>query len=184
MCIVAIDAGHSLYTSAVVEGINEWELNNSVANIIISQLKDIGIEVIRTDDISGKIDVSLFERRNTALKNKCILLISIHHNCFKNELNEDVTGVEVYYHSNNTHKDSKKLAEIVARKLSDSTKLVNRGVKNARFSVINTDEIPALLSEGGFMDSIIDRKIITSEEGKIAYAHAISDSIIEFLGGN
>lgn len=57
----------------------------------------------------------------------------------------------------------------------------NRGVKQASFAVLGCKPT-AILVEGGFMDTVADYEIITSDKGQQAYAEAVAESIIEYLG--
>lgn len=90
------------------------------------------------------------------------------------------TGTEVYWHTKGTAED-KKVASIVAPKLASQCGMKNRGVKTAAFAVL-TCNATAILIEGGFMDTVSDYEIITSENGQQKYAQAVADSIIEYLG--
>lgn len=62
------------------------------------------------------------------------------------------------------------------------TGLKGRGIKRENWYVINQNKIPAVLIEGGFMDGTNDYKVITSDEGQNAYAKAVAEGLIEFLG--
>jgi hypothetical protein len=86
--------------------------------------------------------------------------------------------VEVYTDLNPTVAD-KTLAVEIYNNLVANTGLRGRGVKSAAFTVINTNKITAVLVEGGFMDSTIDYKIITSTSGQRAYAKAVADALIK-----
>ena len=55
-------------------------------------------------------------------------------------------------------------------------------IKKANFYVINQNKLPAILVEGGFMDGTNDYKVITSDAGQDAYARAVAEGLIEFLG--
>ena len=93
----------------------------------------------------------------------------------------DATGVEVYTDINATAKDIE-LANAIYRNLPNYTGLKGRGIKRENWYVINQNKIPAVLVEGGFMDSRNDYNIITSEKGQEGYARAVAEGLIEFLG--
>lgn len=179
---IAIDAGHGYNTAGkrTPDGIREWELNNAVAKYLAEYLKGYAT-TFRTDDTTGKTDVKLSTRRNTAVNKGAKLLVSIHHNAYKGKWNY-VTGVEVYRHTLYSHKEAKELTSKLAEAISKETGLKNRGAKKALFTVIATSKIPCVLCEGGFMDSKIDYPVITSEEGQKAYAKAVADTIISYYG--
>lgn len=178
--ILVLDAGHATVTSGkqTMNGlrgvVKEWTMNSNVCNKIANILKDYDVTIYRTDDTSGKTDVSLSERVKRCNKYKPDLFVSIHHNAGGG------TGTEVYWHTYGTAED-KKVAGIVAPKLASKTGMRNRGVKQAQFAVLGCNAT-AILVEGGFMDTVSDYEIITSDKGQQQYAEAVAESIIEYLG--
>lgn len=178
-----LDAGHGYNTAGkrAPDGIREWTLNNAVCNYVQEFLKEYDVEVIRTDDITGKTDVPLANRINAAINGKADLLVSIHHNALSGRWGTH-GGVEVYTDVENQTMNDVKFAEMVNKRLAKYTGLRNRGIKSANWMVINTKLIPAVLVEGGFMDSTTDYNVIVSEKGQKAYAQAIGEAVVEFLG--
>ena len=179
---IGIDAGHGINTAGkrTPDGIHEWSLNDKVRDYMIEILREYSCEIICSDDYDdGQTDIGLTARKNTMINNKVDVYVSIHHNALSGVWG-DHTGVEVYVDRNYTEQD-RRLAELVNNRLSQYTGLKNRGIKEANFTVINQNQIPAELVEGGFMDSNIDHKVITSEEGQRAYAKAVAEALIEFL---
>ena len=179
--IITIDAGHGLYTSGKQTASNlgtvykEWSLNDKVVRKIISGLANYnGVEVHRIDDPTGKTDVPLNTRVNKSNSLKADIHISIHHNAGGG------TGTEVYWHTYGTAAD-KKLAGIVAPKLASKTGMRNRGVKQAQFAVLGC-KATAILCEGGFMDTANDYRLIISDSGQQAYADAVVEALVEYLG--
>ena len=75
-----------------------------------------------------------------------------------------------------------KLAKAIYKNLPKYTGLKSRGIKKANWTVINQNKIPAVLVEGGFMDNRGDYAVITSAKGQKAYAKAVAEGLIEFLG--
>lgn len=178
---IGLDAGHGLYTAGkqTPDGIKEWSLNDDVCDIITDILKGYDCEVIRTDKNEGKTDEPLSERINAYLKAGVSAFVSIHHNAYTGSWN-NAAGVEVYTDRKPTSAD-KKLAELIYNRLVKYTGLKGRGIKQANFYIINQNKVPAVLCEGGFMDGTADYKVITSKEGKRAYARAVAEGLIEFL---
>lgn len=177
---IGLDAGHGLFTAGkqTLTGIKEWTLNDDVCDRIEAILKDYDCEIIRTDHNEGNVDEPLSQRVNEYLKAGVACLVSIHHNAFNNQWN-GATGVEVYTDRTPIAGDDK-LANLIYQKLTTYTGLRGRGVKRANFAVINQNKVPAVLVEGGFMDSTIDYKVITSDKGKDGYAKAVAEALIEF----
>lgn len=181
MVKIALDAGHYLGTAGkrTPDGIKEWILNNAVCNYIEEYLKGYA-EIIRVDDRTGNTDVSLADRRNKAIQNGCIVLLSIHHNALNNNFS-NVTGIETFTHNNYENKQAKELAQLLAIKIAEKTGLKNRGAKQSRLAVVATSKIPAILCEGGFMDGEKDSYYIRTEEGQKAYAQAVAETLIQYF---
>ena len=181
MIKVALDAGHGLYTQGkqTPDGIKEWSLNDKVRDKVVKYLSDYEVEIINTDNDEGNTDESLLSRLKRYKDAGVDAAVSIHHNAFTGTWN-NATGVEVYVDKNPTE-DDLKLAKAIYDRMVEYTPLAPRGIKRANFTVINQNSIPAVLCEGGFMDSTSDYKYIISDEGQDAYAKAIAEGLIEFL---
>lgn len=179
---IALDAGHGLKTAGkqTPDGIKEWTLNDKVRDKIVDILKDYDVEIIHTDNDEGNIDESLSSRVAKYKSAGVSAFVSIHHNAYTGSWN-GATGVEVYTDKKPTSQDTQ-LANLIYYKLVKYTGLRGRGVKKAAYTVINQNTIPAVLVEGGFMDSTNDYKYITSDAGQTAYAKAVAEGLVEFLG--
>ena len=178
---LVLAAGHYLGTPGkrTPDGVKEWILNNAVCNYIAEYLKGYDAEIYRVDDITGKTAITLAERVKLVNKIKPHLFIAIHHNGLKGKWGKH-TGIEVFSHTNGSAED-KKVAKLLAPKIAE-TGLRNRGAKVKALEVLTCNaNIPAVLCEGGFMDSTIDNPVITSEKGQRAYAKAVADGVIEYL---
>lgn len=179
---IALDAGHGLKTAGkqTPDGIKEWEINDKVRDKEVEILKDYEVDIIYTDNDEGIVDESLTSRRAMYINQKVDAFVSNHHNALKGKWGKH-TGIEVYVDKNCTKEDME-LAEAIYKRLVEYTGLKGRGIKKADFTVINQNKVPAVLVEGGFMDSTIDHPVITSEKGQDAYARAVAEGLIEFLG--
>lgn len=179
---IALDAGHGLNTvgKQTPNGIKEWTLNDKVRDKVVELLSEYDVEIIHTDNDEGTVDESLSSRVNKYVSAGVAAFVSIHHNAFTGNWN-GATGVEVYTDKNPTTKDTQ-LATLIYNKMVAYTGLKGRGIKKAAFTVINQNTVPAVLCEGGFMDGTNDYKIITSDAGQLAYAKAVAEGLIEFLG--
>lgn len=179
--LIAIEAGHGLYTRGkeTPDGIKEWLISDNVRDKVVEFLAPYDCDFLHTDNDEGNVDESLSSRLKRYIAAGATVFVSLHHNAFTGDWN-NATGVEVYTDNNPTDADVE-LATLIHDKMVKYTGFKGRGVKKAAFTVINQNKIPAVLCEGGFMDSTNDYKIITSEEGKTAYARAVAESLIEFL---
>lgn len=178
---IGLDAGHGLNTAGkeTPDGIKEWTLNDKVRDKVVKILKDYEVEIIHTDNDEGNKDESLITRRTTYINAKVDAFVSIHHNAFTGKWN-NATGVEVFTDKNYTSKDME-LAKAIYKNLPSYTGLKGRGIKKENWTVINQNKVPAVLVEGGFMDSNIDYPVITSEKGQEGYAKAVAEGLITFL---
>lgn len=179
---IALDAGHGLKTAGkqTPDGIKEWSLNDKVRDKIVEYLKDYNVQFIFPDNDEGYTDESLKTRRAMYLNVKVDLAVSLHHNAYKNKWNQ-ATGVEIWVDKNCTEEDMK-LAKCIYKNLPSYTGLKGRGIKKENWLIINQNKVPAVLVEGGFMDSTIDYPVITSDKGQDGYARAVAEGIIEYLG--
>ena len=180
---IAIDAGHSEKTAGkqTPDGIKEWTLNDKVRDKIVEFLKDYDVEFIFPDNDEGVVDEGLTKRRTMYINERVDAAVSIHHNAYSDSGKwNNATGVEVFTDNNPIGGDTL-LAECIYKRLPEYTGLKGRGIKKANWTVINQNAVPAVLVEGGFMDSRKDYKVITSDAGQTGYAKAVAEGLIEFL---
>lgn len=180
MIKIGLDAGHGLRTAGkqTPNGIKEWSLNDKVRDKVVYYLKDYDVEFIFTDNDEGNVDESLASRVKKYIDAGVDVFVSIHHNAYNGKWN-NATGVEVFVDRNNTVEDMK-LAESIYKNMPNYIGLNGRGIKKENWYVINQNKIPAVLCEGGFMDSNIDYPVITSEAGQDGYARAVAEGLIEY----
>lgn len=182
MKIIALDAGHGLYTPGKEITLNgysktkEWFLNDRISDRIEELLADYDCKVIRVGDTTGQNDISLGQRVRTANNAGAICYISMHHNAGVNGGSGGGTVV-FYYSGSAARKDEAQRLydEIVSR-----TKLVgNRSQKVIKygFYVIKHTTMPAFLIENGFMDSKTDVPIILTAE----HAEKTAQGVVAFL---
>lgn len=180
--VIAIDAGHGMNTAGkrTPAGEREWSFNNKVALAAIKYLNGYeGAKIVRLDDPTGKTDVSLKARTDSANKAKADVLVSIHHNANTGKWGT-WGGTETFIHSSNPS-GARQLANAVQPKLVKAYGLSNRGVKSANFHMLRESKMTAILTEGGFMDSTVD--IVKMRDDKVldAAGKAIAEGVAEFL---
>lgn len=180
MIKIGLDGGHGLYTAGkqTPDGIKEWSLNDKVRDKVVGILADYDCEFVHVDNNEGNTDEPLANRVSKYLSAGVEVFVSLHHNAYTGTWNK-ATGVEVWVDRNATA-DDMRLAECIYKKLVEYTGLPGRGIKKENFTVINQNKIPAVLIEGGFMDSSNDYKVITSDVGQTAYARSVAEGLIEF----
>ena len=179
--LIYYDAGHGKYTAGKRSPSGkfeerEWFFNDVVARAFANEMKNYkGVKTVRTDDPTGKRDVPLRERTNKANKAKADFYISFHHNAYLSKWG-DHTGVETYYYKTSTK--GKAIAREVQRAVVKAYGLTDRGIKTANLHITRETNMPAVLVEGGFMDSNIDikklrdRKVLQNAGKEIAKAVA------------
>lgn len=182
MKVIGLDAGHGLKTAGkrTPTGIHEWELNDKVRDKVVSLLKGYDVKFVFTDEDEGNVDETLASRVKKYINAGVDVFVSLHHNALSGVFG-NWGGVEVYVDKSPTSKDNA-LANAIYKRLPSYTGLKGRGIKKENWYVINQNKVPAVLIEGGFMDSNNDYKVITSDKGQEAYAKAVAEGLIEFLG--
>lgn len=170
---ICLDPGHGGKDSGAV-GFNLKESDSAlkIAIEIKNILKNHGIDVLltRSDDIF----IPLYERAYMSNKANCDYFISIHHN---SAANPNARGYETWvYSERKTTQDfvNKIHSEIVGSKLFS----IDRGIKNAPFTVLTKTEAPAILLELGFINNKDDNALITSKWKSIA--SVIANAILKF----
>lgn len=101
------------------------------------------------------------------------LFVSIHCNSF----NGQAHGTETFsfYGSSN----GAKLARHIHNQLIDSLPLVDRGIKQAGFYVLEQTDMPAALVETAFIDNPADAKLLVEREDD--FARAIARGITDYF---
>lgn len=190
MANVVIDAGHGYNTAGkrTPAGEREWTFNKTVAEATINELKNYpSIKVLRVDDPTGKTDVPLSTRTNKANNFKADALVSIHHNAYLGTWGS-WGGTETYTYplgsaSNKAvNNASKRLAKLVQGAIVKEYKLADRGLKEANFHMVREVNCPAILIEGGYMDSTVDIKRMRDNSVLKAVGVAIARAIAQHFG--
>ena len=179
--VFALDAGHGLNTPGkrTPDGIHEWEIADKARDYAAEYLEPYKCKVIFPDRNEGKTDESLTSRRSMAISADVDALVSMHLNAHLGYWGS-ANGAETWVDKNCTAADLE-LANLIQKKMVKYMGLKNRGVKKENWTVINTNKVVAVLTEGGFMDNKKDHKIITSAAGQKAYGRAVAEALIELF---
>ncbi|QTD40940.1 N-acetylmuramoyl-L-alanine amidase [Sporosarcina sp. Te-1] len=184
MVKIALDAGHGRGTSGKQspDGEHEWDFNSQVVEACTARLKMYGnVEVLRVDDPTGKKDVPLGERTSKANAWKADVYVAIHHNASTGAWGK-WTGVETYtFNGQKASSKSTEIAKLVQPRIAKAMGLADRGVHQANFHVLRETNMPAVLTEGGFMDSIIDIQALRSADRLRAQGEAIADALAVYF---
>src|SRR5690625_3255077 len=182
--VIAIDAGHGINTPGkrTPDDEREWSFNSIVAQSIIDNLKKYrGVKTVRLDDPTGKRDVPLQERTNKANNANADILVSCHHNANTGKWG-NWTGTETYYYPGSTK--GKQLAQALHPSVVKAYGLRDRGIKSANFHMLRESRMPAILIEGGFMDSTIDIKKLRDKKVLKQAGKNLADAIANYFNLN
>jgi len=188
MIKIALDAGHGVNTPGKrcmkeldPNETREWILNSRICNYIEEELKEYeGVEVLRVDDRTGKIDVPRLERCDKANDWGADIFLSEHDNAGADGTN---SGGIVVFRYPNSNKFTKDMQKNMYDKLIEHTGLKGNRIsplQEKRFDVITYTKMAAVLIENGFMDSKVDVPIILSDK----FARQSSKAQVEFLVEN
>jgi N-acetylmuramoyl-L-alanine amidase len=173
---VIIDPGHGGHDKGGQWGrVYEKHLALDTSIRLEAHLKKMGYNTVltrRSDHF-----VSLPGRMEMANKHRNAIFISIHYNY---TWKQHVSGIETFYHNKNSHK----LAKDVHRGMMSRVKVVDRGVKYARYYVIRNTQMPAILVEGGFVSNSNERSRMKTAWFRDAIARGIADGVQRFRRGN
>lgn len=190
MAKIAIDPGHGRYTTGKrcmkkldPNETREWVLNDRVGKELAILLESAGHEVLRTDDVTGEVNISLENRVKKANNWKADFFISVHHNAGIN--GGTGGGIEVYVARQPSDGSVKAQKSIYKHGVERSNLKGNRaeGTRKADFYVIKYTKMPACLIECGYMDSATDIKYILDPEWSKKMALGIAEGICEIYGG-
>lgn len=184
---LALSAGHYLYTagkrclkSLDSKETREWWLNDRIADRIEVLLKAYdGIEVKRLDDTTGKKDVSLKTRSDTANKWKANFYLAIHHNAgIKGGTGG---GIQAYAYNGSVPQETLSWQKDLYNELIKLTGLKgnrSNGCPRADLHECREPSMHAIILELGFMDSKTDVPIILTQDFAYKCAQACVNVIV------
>ena len=188
MIKIAYCAGHHLGNpkgvpkSMGLGEIREWTLNDRVArHFARAALEYDGVQLLRTDDPTGKTLIDIPERCAAANRWGADLYLDFHHNGGIN----GGGGGGVCAFSYPGSKEGKKYRDAIYEaviaggglKGNRASPLIEKGFDSLRYS-----HMPAVLMEYGFMDSKTDAPVIITEEYSRLVAYATMEGIAKAAG--
>ena len=177
---VYIDAGHGgndKGTIAQDETTFEKDITLKIATLIaqnLSKQDDVEAVLSRTTDVK----VSLAERARDANKKNVDLFVSIHLNGQTG--GNDAVGLETYY-TKLRDDGSDKLAKSIQETVTSYVEVRDRGVKTAKFKVLQESKMPGVLIECGFLSNKEEAKKLRSAEYQEKLAEGIAQGIFTYL---
>lgn len=174
---IVLDPGHGGNDSGAL-GINQKHEEKTytlkTAKLVQKSLEAKGARVLMTRSTDEY--VSLAARATMANKHKANAFISFHYDSAP-ENNSGSGDTTYYYHK----KTSLRLAELVNSQLKSKISLNNRGVQFGDFEVIRDNTQPALLIEGGYINTSNDFKQISSYHYRKQVASAVTVALTQFF---
>lgn len=182
MVKIALDAGHGLDTPGkrTPDGEREWSFNDKVLRAAWERLSQYGgVQLKRLDDPTGNTDVSLGARTSAANAWGADVLVSIHHNANTGRWGAH-GGVESLVQTT-ASKASRDIAEAIHPRVVRAMGLRDRGIKSANLHMTRESRMPAILIEGGFMDSTTDIVALRDNVRLKAQGFAIAEGLAEYF---
>lgn len=178
------------------DGKYEWDWNNAVVIAAMKHLTTVygDVQVIRIDDPTGRTDPPLTTRSNSVITSTPDLHIDVHHNALGTVWIETGLGIETFVMTSMSDATATKAinksleaAQYIHPCIVTAMGLRDRGIKRENFHMlreINRAGIPSILTEGGFMDSRIDRAAMDQPAMLVAQGVALADGVANFLNLN
>gem|GEM_PF-3008653 len=182
---IVLDAGHGLGTlgKRTPDGEPKWAFNNTVllaAEAALTAFRDV--RILRTDDPTGRRDVPLKERTDRANAWNADLFVSFHHNANTGNWGS-WGGTETFtLDARGANPKSAELARIIQPAIVRAMGLRDRGVKKMNLHVLRETHMPAVLIEGGFMDSRTDIQVLRDPARLQAQGNAAATAIAACFG--
>ncbi|HZQ46249.1 MAG TPA: N-acetylmuramoyl-L-alanine amidase [Verrucomicrobiae bacterium] len=196
---IVIDPGHGGRDPGNQDGARqEKKYTLLLAQELSAQLKRAGFNPSLTRTTDAFIDLPV--RPDIARRRGADLFISLHWNSVDSGKNE-VRGIETYCLTpagaassnaggeiigagtkpgNRFNEKNMFLAYELQKTLLKELRAPDRGVRRARFAVLRTAEMPAILLEGGFMSHPAESMRIYDPVSRRQMAHAIVDGILAY----
>lgn len=176
--IVILDAGHGgSDNGATYYSVREKDITYSIMYTYAKQyFNSVNSPVKAYFTRNSDTLPSLYERAGFAQKVGADAFISLHMNA---ATNKSASGTEVYYSSANNSTafsglNSSLLAQKYLSAITSNLDTTNRGVKTAKFVVVNSNTVPAILIELGFLSnanecSKFNTSSLQKETAKVIY---------------
>lgn len=192
--LVALDDGHGMqtpgkrtpYIPELGREIRENEFNRKVVGFLADILLSHGFRVLLVAPTD--LDTPLSYRTNAANQHKADIYVSVHFNAMSFDFDySSADGISVHVYLGNMKYESGKLARAVGKYLKQGTRQDWRGYKEDNFHVLRETNMPAILTENGFMDDRREAMLMLNEsyqrETAIEHAQGICEYFnIKFKG--
>ena len=184
--LIALDDGHGMETAGkrtphipeLGRAIKENEFNKAVVNHLATELKRCGFEVLLVAPTDK--DDPLATRVSRANAAKADIYVSVHYDAFDSKFDSyDPEGLTVFYVNGSAN--GKRLAECVHSYLKGGTKQRDRGLKTADYYVLRKTNMPAILTENGFMDNKREALLMLDKAFQLEVAQEHAKGICKYF---
>lgn len=171
---VVIDPGHGGADSGAVGpgGLREADVTLSIGRLTARALERQGVHAVLTR--TGDTTVPLEERPDLAQRDGGVVFVSIHANASRDPA---AAGTETYYDT----PESQALAAAVQAEVVRALGEPDRGVRTARFYVIVSTPVPAILVEVAFISNPREEALLRDPDVQQRVAGAIARGVMAFL---
>lgn len=176
---LVINAGHGIKNigddpgAIGFDGLKESTETREVGNLVAEKLKYNNIDVLIIQD------GDLWDVSNGTNSWFADYFISIHCNSFSDPT---AHGIETYAYRAGTIGD--KLAQSIHKELVPATGLYDRGLKYANYHVLRETNMPAVLTEIGFISNPKENALMNDPQWDDKVATAISKGFCKFIGAS
>ena len=184
--LIALDDGHGMTTAGkrtphipeLGRFIHENEFNRAVVKFLDKELKRCGFATLQVAPTDA--DTPLSARTKLANDKKADAYIAIHYNAFDGKFDDyDPEGLSVHIYPGS--KEGRKLAECIIKYLAQGTKQKNRGVRENNYHVVRETNMPAVLSENGFMDNKREAMLMVNVDFQKEVAREHAQGICDYF---
>lgn len=179
--VIVVDAGHGGVDGGMAgtDGVDEKDINLSIAWKLRDALKDSGFEVIMTrEGDEGLYEEGSSQKKVQDLQNRCkiiaeaspALTVSIHQNSYTDP---SVCGPQVFYYS--TSQEGKRLAEVLQEVLNQALSADNgrKAKGNDSYYLLKRSEGVLNIVECGFLTNPKEAELLQEE----AYQQKVADAL-------
>ena len=179
--VIVVDAGHGGVDGGMAgtDGVDEKDINLSIAWKLRDALKDSGFEVIMTrEGNEGLYEEGSSQKKVQDLQNRCkiiaeaspALTVSIHQNSYTDP---SVCGPQVFYYS--TSQEGKRLAGVLQEVLNQALSVDNgrKAKGNDSYYLLKRSEGVLNIVECGFLTNPKEAELLQEE----AYQQKVADAL-------
>jgi len=171
--IVVLDPGHGGRDPGAVGigGLSETDVVLPIAQRVARLLEQQGIQTILTRNQDFELDLA--PRVAIAERADADVFVSIHANAATSNAN----GAETFYYRGH----DRSLAQSIQSNVIRTTRLNDRGVKQANFHVLRNTSMPSALVEVGFLTGREDSARLRNSQFRSTMADAIANGILNYV---